>query len=319
MNIPRLNSNLVYRTGQQPPLRPQYSRQQTPQRPSYPLCDDHEYRYDSARPTPRSRRSMDVPRSDPRYGPAALIDEMYMGRRSSLRSPSVHSQPGSLHPHQACQRAPEPHRFPFDHAASNLYNALTTSRDFFGNLLDTFEREISGIKSYADSKILEGLWRRKIEKMDEEGREQTHRLQQENQIPRNPNLPPPPPPPSGHSIQSHFTSSQHLKDALSMATSSVAYRSPVPTLPPPPQSFGQGPPLPLPPMVKSEREVEEDVDSMKRLIKKLQGQYKDLMDLIEGSRKSARKCGELVKDLGILLDVLNNSGNLWRQGGMNEG
>jgi hypothetical protein len=72
-------------------------------------------------------------------------------------------------------------------------------------------------------------------------------------------------------------------------------------------------------MVKSEREVEEDVDSMKRLIKKLQGQYKDLMDLIEGSRKSARKCGELVKDLGILLDVLNNSGNLWRQGGMNEG
>jgi hypothetical protein len=322
MNVPRLSSNLVYRTGQQPPPRPQYSRHQTPQRPSYPIYDDYEYRYDSARPTPRSRRSMDVPRSDPRYGPAALIDEMYMGRRSSHRSPPMHSQTNSTLPHQTYQGASGPHRLAFDHAASRLYNALTTSRCFFGELLDIFDREISGIKTYADAKIIESLWRKKIEKMDEEGAKQSERPQHENQVPRNPNLPSPPPPPSGHPIETFWTTSSRLIDALKTAAQSVPYRTQVvPPPPPPPMGFNTAPtpPTPPPPPPKSELEILEETDSMKRLIKKLQSQYKDLHELIEGSKKNARKCGELVKDLGILLDVLNNSGNLWRQGNINEG
>jgi hypothetical protein len=256
---------------------------------------------------------MDVPRSDPRYGPAALLDEIYNNRRPPHRSQTLHTQPNYQCP-------PEPHRLAFDHAASNLYTALTTSRAFFGDLLDTFDREISGIKSYADTKTIESLWRRKIEKMDEEGAKQMVRLQHENQTaPRNANLPPPPPP-SGHLVETFWTTSSRLVDALKVAAQSVPYRTQPPPLPPPPPSFSQAPPPPMPMQVpKSEEEVKEETESMKRLIKKLHGQYKDLVELIEGSKKSRRKCGELVKDLGILLDVLNNSGNLWRQNGVGMG
>lgn len=321
MNDPRLNPNLVYRNGQQPPPRSHYPRQQMPPRPNYPLYDEYEYRYDSTRSTPRSRRSMDVPRSDPRYGPAALIDEIY-NRRLPHRSPSLHNQPL---PHQTYPHPPEPHRLSFDNAAHHLFTEVTDSRSFFADLLDTFDREISGIKPYADIKIQENLWRKKIEKLDEDGVKQQERLRHDgNQIPRNPNLPPPPPPPpSGHPIQTFYSTGCRLVDALKMAANSVPVRTTVqfhPPPPPPPPSPGFSaappPPIPPPPPRRTEEEIEEETESMKRLIKKLKGQYRDLCDLIEGSRKSARKCSELIKDLGILLDVLNNSGSLWRQGGV---
>ncbi|KAE9985950.1 hypothetical protein BLS_002972 [Venturia inaequalis] len=320
MNGPRLNANLVYRNGQQPPPRPHYSRQQMPPRPNYPLYESYDYRYDSTRPTPPSRRSMDVPRSDPRYGPAAIIDEMY-NRHLPHRSPTLHNQPIPPHPLAAYQHPPEPHRLSFDNAAHHLFNDLTTSRSFFGDLLDSFDRDISAIKPYADAKIQETLWRKKIEKLDEEGAKQQERLRHEHRLPGNTNLPPPPPPPSGHPIQTFYSTASRLVDALKTAANSVPVRTaaqPQPNFPQPPPGFSvNAPPPPPPPMPrKTDEEMGEETESMKRLIKKLQGQYRDLCDLIEGSKKSARKCSELIKDLGILLDVLNNSGNLWRQGGV---
>ncbi|TLD35292.1 Dimethyladenosine transferase [Venturia nashicola] len=321
MNGPRFHANLVYRSGQQPPPRPHYSRQQMPPRPNYPLYedyDDYEYRYDSTRPTPRSRRSMDVPRSDPRYGPAALVDEMY-NRRLPHRSPTLHNQPIPPTPHQAYQHPPEPHRLSFDNAAYHLFNDLTHSRSFFGDLLDSFDREISGIKPYADAKIQETLWRKKIEKLDEQGANQQERLTHENHLPRNPNLPPPLP--SGHPIQTFYSTASRLIDALKTAVNSVPVRTVMQTQPnlappPPPPGFSVNAPPPPPLSRRTDEERREETESMKRLIKKLQGQYRDLCDLVEGSKMSARKCSELIKDLGILLDVLNNSGNLWRQGGV---
>lgn len=328
MNGRRLNANLVYRNGQQPPRRPHCSRQQMPPPPNYPRYEDFEYRYDSTRPTPRSRRSMDVPRSDPRYGPAALIDEMY-NRRLPNSSPTRHDQPIAPHPHphpyphQAYQRPPEPHRLSFDNAAHHLFKDLTTSRSFFGDLLDSFDREVSGIRLYADAKIQETLWRRKIEKLDEEGAKQQESLRHHHHLPanlsRNPNLPPPAP--SGHPIPTFYSTASRLIDALKTAANSVPVRTavqPQPNFPPPPPGFSvNAPPPPPPPLSqRTDEEIGEETESMKRLIKKLQGQYRDLCDLIEGSKKSARKCSDLVKDLGILLDVLNISGNLWRQDGV---
>ncbi|QDS78006.1 hypothetical protein FKW77_002491 [Venturia effusa] len=335
MTVPRLQANLVYRNGQQQhPPRTQYPRSQMPPRPVYSGYDEYEDRYDPTRPPPRSRRSMDVPRSDPRYGPAALLDEMYT-RRQPLRSPYLHNQPippphAHAHVHETYPHAPEPvHRLSFDNAALRLFNELTTSRNFLSDLLDSFDRETAGIKPYADAKIQESLWRRKIEKVDEEGAKQNERMRYENQVPANLDLAPPPlpplPPPVGYPIETFHSTASRLVDALRMAASSVPVRtslnSPAPP-PPPPLGFSTNPlpplpppPPPPPPPPRTEEERNEETDSMKRLIKKLQGQYRDLCELIEGSKKSARKCGELIKDLGILLDVLDNSGNLWRQGG----
>lgn len=139
----------------------------------------------------------------------------------------------------------------------------------------------------------------------------------------NPNIPPPPPPPQSSDyhqpIQTFYATASRLVDALKTAANSVPVRTAAPIsqhLPPPPPPGFNAPPPPPPLSRRTDEEVSEETESMKRLIKKLQGQYRDLCDLIEGSKRSARKCSELIKDLGILLDVLNNSGNLWRQGGV---
>jgi len=173
---------------------------------------------------------------------------------------------------------------PFDRAAQNLNVVLIETKNFYKHLLDDFERDICGIKSYTDTKTLEYLWQRKIEAKSREAAKQNA---------ENPSAPQ-----QGQVQQVSFDGmGNRLKKALDAARRSQ------------PRRAAAG--------VDAEDEAArarllEERDSMNRLIKKLGGQYQEIIELIDVSWRSSRKLSDLIKDLELLMTVLDNSKDLWQ-------
>lgn len=157
---------------------------------------------------------------------------------------------------------------PFDEAARKLYQALQDSRIFFTTFHQNFLAETKGVLSYADAKVLDHLWRLRVEDS----------LKRDRQ--------------SGN--PGFKSTSEQLGLASLLATQSVPRRS---------TSFAS--------RKRENVNSEADVESMKRLIKRMQAQHCDLSELIRGSCHSTRVMVELIQDISLLLQVLDGSRELW--------
>jgi hypothetical protein len=196
--------------------------------------------------------------------------------RRSMETPRSH--PSGYQENVLPQRRPsmpaQPHqRMPFGQAAAHLHAILSESRAFFENFLGSFEKDVSGVKGFAGQSALECLWKDKIKAAS------------------HPNAHAP-----GQQQMDFKSMCYALQNGLYQAANSGPRRPPKPVAGTP---------------TRQGRRVDEDVSSLIRLVKKLQGQYRDLCDLIEGSRRSSRATADLVKDINLLLQVLDQTRNLW--------
>jgi hypothetical protein len=199
--------------------------------------------------------------------------------RRSMETPRSHPSgsqetvPPQRRPFMPAQ--PQP-RKPFGQAAAQLHAILSESRGFFENFLGNFEKDVSGVKGFAGQCALECLWKDKI-KATSHSRSQAPGQQQ----------------------MDFRNMCSTLQNGLYQAANSGPRRPPPRPVAGTPKQQGRG--------------VDEDASSLMRLVKKLQGQYRDLSDLIEGSRRSFRATADLVKDINLLLQVLDQTRNLWEQ------
>jgi len=170
----------------------------------------------------------------------------------------------------------------FGQAAAQLHTALVECKGFYESFLVGFETDCGGVKVYASPRSLEQLWQDKIKAdvtppmMDGMGQHQQ-------------------PPPINFKIVS-----QRLGQALQQACNSRPGR-PRPAGPPG-IPLGHGP-------------ADDDASSLMRLVKKLQNQYEDIANLIMGAKKSSRATADLIKEINLLLQVLDGTRNLWGKGG----
>jgi hypothetical protein len=199
--------------------------------------------------------------------------------RGSMETPRSHPTPYSNTMPQP--RRPsvsgQQQRMPFGEAAAHLHAILSESRAFYENFLGSFNRDIEGVKGFAGQMALEALWKDKIKA--------TTNL-------RYPDAP-------GQHGTGFNSICKNLVDGLYNAANAGPRR------PPNPKAGAPGQPP---------RDVDEDAGSLIRLVKKLQGQYQDLCELVQGSKKSPRATADLIKDINLLLQVLDGTRNLWERG-----
>jgi hypothetical protein len=199
--------------------------------------------------------------------------------RRSMETPRSH--PSGYQENVAPRRRPpmpsqSQQRMTFGQAAAQLHAILSESRGFYEKFLGDFEKDVSGVKGFAGQSALEILWRDKIQATNSQRTDVTG------------------------AQQADFKGMcKRLASGLYCAANSGPRR---------PLKLPAGTP------VQQGRGSDEDASSLMRLVKKLQGQYQDLCELIQGSQRSSRATADLIKDINLLLHVLDQTRNLWERG-----
>ncbi|KAF2426226.1 hypothetical protein EJ08DRAFT_380881 [Tothia fuscella] len=246
---------------------------------AYSQYNDYEYDYDTMPANePRARRPMD---NTPRSHPPGFQDGIPRGGPPPppLRQPTMQTQP------------PHP-KLMFGQAAQQLHSALIESKKFYETFLAAFTQDTEGVKKYARAPALELLWQDKIEADIYPNGRQT-----------GPNGAPLLPPPPGSGPINFGSVTRKLRHALFQACNAKARR---PTTGPP----GSIPPTPAPGQSAS---AEDDANSLLRLVKKLKSQWQDLNELMGAARKNSKMMWDLIKELEMLLKVLEDKRAMWEK------